>query len=211
MPRAFWTFPDQCFVHIWIFTKLAGIFSLSNDCVVGIEMRRRRENNRILWPKTYINAQHSTVFSVCILLLRRWHASVLSAKNRLVEKLIWRHVISKHHNPGLTQFSNSSNVFTEMSGGSLQASFYLHDCRNNRVWKNGLGSISITTSFRRNLPSPWEDRLILFTMATCVYRNASRNATHSSREFLQLWSRIPILMWRNNGIWSCLISDNWRQ
>ena len=48
MPRAFWKFQDQCFVHIWILTMLAGIFSLSNGCVVGIEMRkRRREKNRI--------------------------------------------------------------------------------------------------------------------------------------------------------------------
>ena len=43
--------------------------------------------------------------------------------------------------------------------------FHLHDCRNDRVRKNGLGSIAIATSFRGNLPSPREDRLVLFTMA----------------------------------------------
>ena len=48
----------------------------------------------------------------------------------------------------------------------------------DRVRKNGLGSISIETSFRDNLPSPGEDCLVLFTMAACVYRNASRHATH---------------------------------
>ena len=41
-----------------------------------------------------------------------------------------------------------------MSAVSIQASFYLHDCRNNRLRKNGLGSISIATSLRNNLPSP---------------------------------------------------------
>ena len=41
-----------------------------------------------------------------------------------------------------------------MSAVSIRASFYLHDCRNNRLRKNGLGSISIATSFRDNLPSP---------------------------------------------------------
>ena len=83
MPRAFWTFQDQCFVHIWILTMLAGIFSLSNDCVVRIEMRRR-ESNRILWPETYINAQHSIFFSVDILLLRRWHELVLFCLRKIV-------------------------------------------------------------------------------------------------------------------------------
>ena len=40
-----------------------------------------------------------------------------------------------------------------------------HGCRNHRFRKNGLGSISITTSFRSHLPYPGEDRLVLFTMA----------------------------------------------
>ena len=55
-----------------------------------------------------------------------------------------------------------------MSAGSLRASFHLHDCRDDRVLKNGLGSISVTASFRCNLPSPGEDCLVLFTMAACV-------------------------------------------
>ena len=57
----------------------------------------------------------------------------------------------------------------------------VHDvthCRNDQVRKSGLGSISITSSFRGNLPSSREDRLVLLTMAACVYRNASRHATH---------------------------------
>ena len=47
-----------------------------------------------------------------------------------------------------------------------------------RSGKKGLCSNSIATSFRDNLPSPGEDRLVLFTMAACVHRNASRQATH---------------------------------
>ena len=56
-----------------------------------------------------------------------------------------------------------------MSAVSLRASFHLHDCRNDRVRKNGLGSIGIATSFRDHLPSPGEDRLVLFTMVACLY------------------------------------------
>ena len=48
--------------------------------------------------------------------------------------------MSKHCNAG-HPISNSSNIFTEMSAVSLQASFHLHDCQNDRLRKNGLGSI----------------------------------------------------------------------
>ena len=62
-----------------------------------------------------------------------------------------------------------------MSAVSLRASFHLHDCRNDRVRKNGLGSIAFATSFRDHLPSPEEDRLVLFTMAACVYYKNNKN------------------------------------
>ena len=48
----------------------------------------------------------------------------------------------------------NSSVFTEMSAVLIRASFYLHDCQNDRLRKNGLGSTAIATSFRDNLPSP---------------------------------------------------------
>ena len=35
-----------------------------------------------------------------------------------------------------------------------------------------------STSFRDNLSSPGEDRLVLFTMAAFVYTNVSHHATH---------------------------------
>ena len=69
-----------------------------------------------------------------------------------------------------------------MSAVSRRESFHLHDCRNDRVRKNGLGSISIATSFRDNLPFRGEDLLVLFTMAACVYTNVSRHATHWIRQ-----------------------------
>ena len=68
-----------------------------------------------------------------------------------------------------------------MSAVSLRASFHIHDFRNGRVRKNSLGSISITTSLRGNLPSPREDRLVLLTIEACVYRNVSHHATHRIR------------------------------
>ena len=89
-----------------------------------------------------------------------------------------RHVMSKHRNVVLTIILNSSSVFTEMSAVSLRASFHLHDCRNDWVRKNGLGSIAIATILRDHSPSPGEDRLVLFTMAASVYTNVNRHAKH---------------------------------
>ena len=90
-----------------------------------------------------------------------------------------RHVMSKHSKACLTPFQTvampSQNVSLKVS---LQASFHMHGSRVDQVWKDGLGSISITASFRGNLPSPGGDSLVLFTMATCVYRNASNHAIH---------------------------------
>ena len=111
-----------------------------------------------------------------------------------------RHLMSKHRNAGLIPLQTVLMPSRKMSAVSLRASFYLHDCWNDRVQKNGLGSISITASFRGNLPSPGQNYLVLFTMAVYVYRNASGHATR----ILTTLSRIPILMW-TNGIWSCLM------
>ena len=88
-----------------------------------------------------------------------------------------RHLMSKHRNAGLIPLQTVLMPSRKMSAVSLRASFYLHDCWNDRVQKNGLGSISITASFRGNLPSPGQNYLVLFTMAVYVYRNASGHAT----------------------------------
>ena len=68
-----------------------------------------------------------------------------------------RHVMSKHRNAGLTPFQTVPMFCTKRSAVSLRASFHLHDCQNDRVRKNGLGSNSIATGFRDHLPSPGED------------------------------------------------------
>ena len=73
--------------------------------------------------------------------------------------------------PRVKQFRFHRNV-----SGFDSSIFYIYYCRNDWVRKNGLGSISIATSLRDNLPSPGEDCLVLCTMAACVYRNASRLA-----------------------------------
>ena len=90
-----------------------------------------------------------------------------------------RHVMSKHRNATLTPFHPVPwNAFTKVSAVSFRASFCIHGYRNHRFRKNGLGSISITTSFRSQLSYPGEDRLVLFIMATCIHGNASRHSTH---------------------------------
>ena len=89
-----------------------------------------------------------------------------------------RHVMFKHRNAGVTPFQTVPMSLQNMLAVSLRASLHLYDCRNDRVRKNGLGSISIATSFRDNLPFPGEDRLVLLTMAARVYRNVSRHAPY---------------------------------
>ena len=79
-----------------------------------------------------------------------------------------RHLMSKHRNAGLIPLQTVLMPSRKMSAVSLRTSFYL---------QNGLGSISITASFRGNLPSPGQNYLVLFTMAVYVYRNASGHAT----------------------------------
>ena len=99
-----------------------------------------------------------------------------------------------------------------MSAVSLWASFHLHDCWNDQVRKSGLGSISITSSFRGNLPSPREDRLVLFTMVACVYRNAGRHATHWIHQGNFYGFGAGFLFWfektESDRVWW---SDDWRQ
>ena len=95
---------------------------------------------------------------------------------------IQRHLMSTHRKAGLTPFQTVPMFSQKCQRFRFRASFHLHYRRNDLVRKNGLGSISIATSFRDHLPSPGEDRLVLFTMAARVYRNASRHATHWIRQ-----------------------------
>ena len=165
------------------------------------------ETNIILWPENlYKSAKFYLAFSVYILLLRSWHdmswfCSVCE-KSFSRKDSMQRHVMSKHRNAGITQFQTVPTVFSQKCQRfRFEHPFTFHDCRDDGVGKNGMGSISITASFRGNLPSPGDNHLVLFAMAVCVYRNAGGHATYWIR---RLWSGICILMW-TNGVWSCLM------
>ena len=80
-----------------------------------------------------------------------WFCSVCE-KSFSRKDSVQRHVISKQRNVGLTSFQTVQCLHKNVSV-SLRTSFCLHDCWNDWVRENGLGSISIT-NFRGNLPSP---------------------------------------------------------
>ena len=167
------------------------------------------ENNRILWPET--KPQHFTRLSQSTFCSwgvgMTWVGSVLSAKNPWVERIVckgtWCLNTAKQVSPNFKQFQL---CFHRNVSGFAWSILYLYDCRNDRFRKNSMGSISITASFRGNLPCPGDNHLVLFTMAVCVYRNASGHATNWIRQgnSYGFWCGIPILMW-TNGIWSCLM------
>ena len=89
-----------------------------------------------------------------------WVGSVPFAKNRLEERTAckgtWCVNTAKLVSPHFKQFQ----CLQQMSEVSLRASFYLLGFRGDPVWKDSLGSISITTSVRCHLPSPGQDRLV---------------------------------------------------
>ena len=139
-----------------------------------------------------------------------WVGSVPFAKNRSVERIACKGtrclntamLVSPH-------FKQFRCLHRNVSGFALSIR---HDCWNDQVRKSGLGSISITSSLRGNLPSPREDRLVLFTMAACVYRNASRHATHWIRQGNSYGFGAGFLFWCEqtefDRVWW---SDDWRQ
>ena len=105
-----------------------------------------------------------------------WLCSVCE-KSFSIKDSMQRHVMSKHRDVGLTPFQ------TVPFSQKCQQFRFKHPFTSmiaeiTGSGKNGLSSFSITTSFRDNLPSTGEDCFVLFTMAACVYRNASRHATH---------------------------------
>ena len=88
-----------------------------------------------------------------------------------------RHAMSKHRNAGLTPFQTVPMSSQKCQRFRFEHPFTSMTAGMTNFRKSDLGSISITSSLRGNLPSPRENRLVLFTMAACVYRNASRHAT----------------------------------
>ena len=90
--------------------------------------------------------------------------------------MMQRHVMSKHSKACLTPFQTVAMPSKKCWRFHFEHHFTCMVAGMTR--SDSLGSISITASFRGNLPSPGEDGLVLFTMATCVYRNASYHAIH---------------------------------
>ena len=56
-----------------------------------------------------------------------------------------------------------------MSAVSIGSSIYLHGCRDDRIGKNCLGTITITTGSNRDRSATGENNLVLFTVATRLH------------------------------------------
>ena len=112
-----------------------------------------------------------------------------------------RHVMSKHHNVGLTPFQ------TVPFSQKCQRFCFEHPFTSMIAGMTGSGKTAwVRSLLQQAQTSSGEDRLVLFTMADCIYTNVSCHAKHWIRHgnSYGCWSRIPILMW-TNGIWSCLM------
>ena len=123
-----------------------------------------------------------------------WFCSVCE-KSLSRKESMQRHVMDKHRKGGLASFETVAMPSKKMSAVSLRASFHLYSCWDDQVWIDSLGSISITASFRGNLPSSGEDSLVLFTVANCVYKNASGHAIHWICEKNSYGFGVGVLFW----------------
>ena len=123
-----------------------------------------------------------------------WFCSVCE-KSLSRKDSMQRHVMIKQSKACLTPFQTVAMSSKNMSAVSLRASFHLHSCRDDQVWKDSLGLIFITTSFRGHLPSPGEDSLVLITMKTCVYKNVSDHAIHWICERNSYGFGVGVLFW----------------
>ena len=85
--------------------------------------------------------------------------------------------MSKHCNAGLTPFQT-----VPMSSKKCQRFRFEHPFTSMAagMTKSGKAAwvLSLLHQASEAVTFPREDRLVLFTMAACVYRNASRHATH---------------------------------
>ena len=167
-------------------------------------------------PNLYKRATFYLFLSLHSAPLRSWHELVLHvpfAKNRLVERIASKGtrclntamLVSPH-------FKQFRCLHRNVSGFALSILSPPWLLELPLVGKSGLGSISITSSFIGNLPSPREDRLVLFTMAACVYRNAGRHATHRIHQGNFYGFGAGFLFWceqtESDRVWW---SDDWRQ
>ena len=140
-----------------------------------------------------------------------WFCSVCE-KSLSRKDSMQRHVMAKQRKACLTLFQTVAMPSKNMSAVSLRASFHLHGYRDDQVWKDSLGLIFITTSFRGHLPSPGEDSLVLITMKTCVYKNVSDHAIHWICERNSYGFGVGVLFWceqkESDHVWW---SDDLRQ
>ena len=123
-----------------------------------------------------------------------WFCSVCE-KSLSRKDSMQRHVMAKQRKACLTPFQTVAMPSKNMSAVSLRASFHLHGYRGDQVWKDSMGSIFITASFKGNFPSPTVDSLVLCTMATCVYKNASGHAIHWICERNSYGFGVGVLFW----------------
>ena len=116
-----------------------------------------------------------------------------------------RHVMSKHHNVGLTPFQTVP-IFSQ----KCQRFRFEH---LSPPWlpewpgpEKRPGFDRYCNKLHRPFTLPQRGSFGVIQNGTFVYTNASRHAKHWIRQgnSLRLWSRIPILTWTNR-IWSCLM------
>ena len=131
-----------------------------------IKLRRRSQQWNFMACKPIWMWNVRTFFSLhSVPVELTWIGSVPFATNLLIEKRIMqRHFIFKLRN-ALTLFLT----------GPMRLQRFRCECKHPFTC---LGSISITTNIRIHLPSPGEDRLVLFRVATRINRNASGHNTH---------------------------------
>ena len=115
---------------------------------------------RILWPENLYKCATFYLFLSLHFAPEEltWVGSVLSAKNPLVEKIIckgtWCLNTAMLVSPHFKQFQYFHRNVSSFASSILSPPWL----PEWPVRKNGLGSISIATSFRNHLPSPGEDR-----------------------------------------------------
>ena len=148
-------------------------------------MEEEEENNRIFYglKNLYKRATFYLFLSLHSALEElTWIGSVLSAKNPLVERIVCKGTWCLNNAMLVSPHFKQFQCFHRNVSGFASSTFHLPGCWNDRLRKNSLGLIAIATSFRDHLPFSREDRLVLFTMAACVYTNVSRHATHWIRQ-----------------------------
>ena len=121
--------------------------------------------------------------------------SVPFAKSLSRKGSMQRHVMAKQRKTCLTPFQTVAMPSKKCQRFRFEHPFTCTVTGVTRSKKKSMGSIFITASFRGNFPSPGEVSLVLFTMATCVYKNASGHAMHWICERNSYGFGVGVLLW----------------